>query len=308
MIGPLRIDQAIAPAGLIRSAVAYSLFVASEGLYAIKTGPGWRMKVRGRHRNERMVENVRLVEDVLEPSNLASELATRDGSFFVPAADVAHVVLGCRFDSLPDLRFADGARNYRFQFDEGRIDEVEAFVRVLSSLPESVRPAADDGHDEDPFLLYEGQLIRTVALPSPCWGATPHIALVGGRVFVQYLAPTGVHHGEAMIVYRSTYDEHCDIAYGRTDVLQLCQRLVQAAWGATPWPVVAATREELTEAERAASIGKIDQALMLCVARRKNAEQDLGRGGSAEQLDRQERIHAHEIEQAAFKRALLLLR
>ena len=41
------------------------------------------------------------------------------------------------------------------------------------------------------LLVFEGDEIETVALPSPCWGATPHIALLDGRIFVEYLAPTG---------------------------------------------------------------------------------------------------------------------
>ncbi len=298
MIGPLRIDQAVAPAGLIRSAVAYSLFVSREGLYAITTGPGWRMQVRGRHRSERMVENVRRVEAELDPSNLDRELATRDGSVFVPVADIKHVVLGRRFDQLPDLRFTDGTRNYRFQFDEDRGDEIEEFAQALSSLPELVRPETDDGSDDHPFVLFEGTVTRTVALPSPCWGATPHIALTDGRIFVQYLTPTGVQHGEAMTVYESTYEEHCDIAYGRTELVQLCQRLIQAAWGATPLPVTESPFSELAEADRAASVDKITRALTLCIARHEDAEQ----------LDRLERLREHEVEQAAFERALLLLR
>ena len=307
MIDPLRIDQAITPAGLIRSAAAYSLFVAHDGVYAIKTGPGWRLQFRGgSYRPERMVEGVRRVEAVLDPSDLRGEVATRDGSFFVSAPDVAQVVLGRRFDQLPDLRFADGERTYRFQFDEGRSDEVAAFAQALSALPPSVRPAAANTSNERPVLWFEGNAIRTVALPSPCWGATPHIALIDGRTFVQYLAPTGVHHAEAVVVYQATYDEHCDIVFGRTGELQLCQRLIHEAWGSTPPPVGDPWRTEATAADRTSSIAQLEKALALCITRRELLEQNQG-GGSAEQQDRQERIHRHEVEQATFERALLLL-
>lgn len=308
---PLRIDQAIAPAGWIKSAAAYSLFIARDGVYAIKTGPGWRMQVRGRHRNESMVNDVRQIEAQLDALNLAVELTAREGSFFVPAAGLSDVALSQRFDRLPDLRFSDGARTYRFQFDEGRTDEVQAFVEALAAMAEtdasseSSHPDASYTSSDARWILdFEGTSVTTAPLPSPCWGATPCVALNDGRLFVDYLAPAGAGHREVSIVYRSSDAEHADFVAGRLGLLELCQRLVEAAWGSPTPPTPEGNVLDHTHTHLGTSRRKLQIARDLRRTRLAEAQGDQGRGGSAEQLDRLERIQRLETEQAAFEQAL----
>ena len=234
---PSRIDEAIAPAGFIASAVVYSMFIADHGLYMIRTGPGWRMNYRSLPRNELMAADARRVAAELDPANLATESAARHGSVFIPGTDLCDVELGSRLDGLPDLRFESGTKKYRVQFDDHRHAEVEAFFAVLSAtfIPDSPSETGEVIHvDKRTTLPFEGTAIEVVSLPSPCWGVTPYVAVADERLFVEYLAPTGLRHGEMSIVYRSDDDEQARFAAGELDMLELCQRLGRAVWGSTP--------------------------------------------------------------------------
>ncbi len=221
-----RIDQAIKPAGLVSSAKAYSLFIADQGLYLIATGRGWRMNFRGVSQNELMAEKVRAVEKILNPALLGQEVAAREGSFFIPREDLTSVVLGSRFDGLPDLRFNGNGKKHRFHFNDDRQKDVEAFVSELLSLL-ATESHCDDRH----YISFEGTSIETVALSSPCWGATPHVAAVDGRLFVEHLAPAGSHHSDKFVVYRSSLTEQSSYEVGELDLGELCERLVNDAYG-----------------------------------------------------------------------------
>lgn len=137
-----RIDQAISPAGLIKSAVCFSMFVTEAGLYLIKTGRGWRMNFDLGIGTEAVADNLvtiwsaqrNVVEAQLDVANLAAEVAARKGSTFIPASELSAITLGQRRDGLPDLKFHGGREKYRVQFDNGRQGDVEAFVATLSEL------------------------------------------------------------------------------------------------------------------------------------------------------------------------------
>lgn len=137
-----RIDQAISPAGLIKSSVCFSMFVTDAGLYLIKTGRGWRMNFDLGIGTEAVVDNLvmiwsaqrNVVEAQLDVANLAVEVAARKGSTFIPARELSAITLGQRRNGLPDLKFHDGREKYRVQFDNGREADVEAFVATLSEL------------------------------------------------------------------------------------------------------------------------------------------------------------------------------
>jgi len=79
------------------------------------------------------------------------------------------------------------------------------------------------------MLSCQGTRIETVALPSPCWGATTHIAVSDGRLFVEHLAATRKFHMDMSVVYRSADDEQAGYDAGEFDLSELCERLVSAA-------------------------------------------------------------------------------
>lgn len=80
------------------------------------------------------------------------------------------------------------------------------------------------------MLHYNGSPIETVALPSPCWGATPHVATTDGRLFVRHLAPTGKWHADKGVIYRATDEEQAKYEAGELDLEKLCQQLVFDAY------------------------------------------------------------------------------
>lgn len=322
-----RIDEALAPARLVASAVSYSLFITDDGLYAIRTGAGWRLQVRASYQNRAMAEAASRVAATLDPNNLALEVAAHDGSWFISRTEISNVVVSLPISQLPRLTFADDKRRYRFQFNEGRLKEVEAFGDALSALaivPTPATPAPPTGpatgsggsellpgapstegerNDGAWMLAFDGRSLKTIALPSPCWGATPYVGVVNARLFVRYQAPGANHHVDQSVVYRATDDEHGDFVSGRTALLELCQRLVNAAWGSTPPPTLNGAVSDQVVASRRL----LEKAVALRQARLAEAQRDLGRGGSAEQTDRLERILRAETEQQAFERALSLL-
>ena len=105
----------------------------------------------------------------------------------------------------------------------------------------------------------------------------------------------GVHHGERSVVYQASYEEHCDIVYGRKDLLGLCQRLVQDAWGA---PVQASAKAPAAISDaRASAREALERALALCIARGE-------RGDSIEPPGRPARTNHREVERASFEWAL----
>lgn len=309
----MRIDQATAPAKLIKSAVAYSLFIADGGVYAIKTGPGWRSNVRGRVRNELMVEQARATATALDANDLPGELAARAGSMFIPASDLMEVELSKRFDQLLTLHFTGDESSHRFQFDVERLAEVEAFVAGLARLAvtdASGRPGQSSRRHERSSMSSDPGGVETIALPSPCWGATPHVAVADGRLFIEHLAPIEANRGERLVVYRSTDDEQVRFVSGRLDLLILCQRLMRTAWGitpaATPIDPMAAPVRARVNAERST----LEHALAICAELLKRlqteqgGEHGPGQGGSAEQIARWERILDLEADQTEIERKL----
>lgn len=302
-----RIDRAIGAAGLIKSAVAYSLFIADGGVYAIKTGAGWRLSVRGRHRNEAMVEQAKATAAALDDGNLQHELATRSGSLFIPASELVEVGLSRRLDTTLTLHFTGGGSSRRFQFDVERLGEVEAFIAGLARLavtdpPDT--PAKPKRRSGTSSASTGPSGVETIALPSPCWGATPHVAVADGRLYVEHLAPTGKNHGEQIVVYRSTDEEQVKFVSGRLDLLVLCQRLGRTAWGITP---AAAPIDEFSAPVRARLTSEpstLERALVMSAELIEKCKQEQGRGGSAEQVARLERILDLEADQVEIWRKL----
>ncbi|MFK7918866.1 MAG: hypothetical protein AB8G14_12355 [Ilumatobacter sp.] len=146
--------------------------------------------------------------------------------------------------------------------------------------------------------------VETVALPSPCWGATPHVAVADGRLYVQYLAPIEANQDEKMVVYRSTDREQVAFVAGRLDLLVLCQRLGRTAWGITPAaspvdPTAAPVRARITR-ERTTLQGALDLSEPLLAAL---IHEQVG-GGSAEQIARLERIADLESDRTEIQRRL----
>ena len=134
----MRIDRAIAPPGLIKSAAAYSLFTSDRGLYLIKTGRGWRMKFEPQGKLnqfaankavDRIKRNLTEAEQALNESDPETELRERKGSVFIERSELTEIEL--RTDQLPDLRFRGSGKKYRLEFEQDRTDEVESFVAAL---------------------------------------------------------------------------------------------------------------------------------------------------------------------------------
>ena len=222
-----RIDRAVAPAVPTARPGVYSMFVSDGGLYMVKTGSGWLMDDRTNPHRESMVETIRVIERTLDPTNLAAEAEHRPGSLFVAGPSLQNITLERRFDGALDLCFEDGNGKHQVQFDEKRRDEVDTFVDQMRSLSQPAPP--DHG-----VLLYEGTPIETIALPSPCWGATPHLADADGRLFVEHLAPTGKTHADKRVVYRSNEEEQASYVAGELDLQQFCEGLVFDAYQWSP--------------------------------------------------------------------------
>lgn len=254
-----------------------------------------------------MVADVRRVAATLDLHDLAGELAARPGSMLISMTELANIELSRRFDQSLNLRLTDGSRTHRFQFDHDRRDEVKAFTAALSAASERDVLDAVDSIDHDgkrSRLSFEQNLIETVEMPPPCWGATPHVSVADGRLFVDYIAPTGIGHGEMSVVYRSTDAEQDDFAAGRIDLPELCQRLVRTAWGTKPPARDDGTAGEEIGTQRAAERRKLERSLATCRARLDETRQNLGRGGSAEQTSRLDLERELEIKRVTLERQL----
>ncbi|MCS6901955.1 MAG: hypothetical protein RMJ98_19385 [Myxococcales bacterium] len=136
----MRIDKAVSPPGWIKGAECFSLFCDSRGLFAIKTGRGWRIgyspsgligATLGQAAVDAVVGSIKKsiteVEHNLNPANLDGEVRARKGSVFLPWSEVSEVTVKTRHNGLPELAFKGGSKKYRFQFEQGRDAEVEAF-------------------------------------------------------------------------------------------------------------------------------------------------------------------------------------
>lgn len=136
----MRIDRAISPPGLIKSATAYSLFLTDQGLYMIKTGRGWRRKFEAKgalnqfaadKAVKRVMDTITTAEQELDEHQLDSEVSARKGSVFVAKSDLSEIEL--RMKSLPDLRFKAAGKKYRVEFGQDQGTEVETFVALLKA-------------------------------------------------------------------------------------------------------------------------------------------------------------------------------
>jgi hypothetical protein len=134
----MRIDKAVSPPGWIKSAECFSLFCDPRGLFVIKTGRGWRISYSPGGLEQRVVDAVvgsikksaTEVEQTLNLANLDGEVRARKGSVFVPWNEVSEVVVKTRHHGLPELAFKGGSSKYRFQFEQGRDPELEAFLNA----------------------------------------------------------------------------------------------------------------------------------------------------------------------------------
>ncbi len=136
----MRIDRAIVPPGLIRNGSAYTLFSTDRGLFAIRTGRGWRLsfEARGRLNSyfakravDRIKRDLTRAEQSLNEDDLEAELQRRKGSLFIQRSELTDLEL--RADRLPELRLRASGKQPRFEFEEHRADEVAAFVATLRS-------------------------------------------------------------------------------------------------------------------------------------------------------------------------------
>ena len=139
----MRIDKAVSPPGWIKSAECFSLFCDPRGLFVIKTGRGWRIgyspgglvgATLGQAAVNAVVGSMQQsateVERTLNPANLDGEVRARKGSVFLPWNEVSDVVVKTRHHGLPELAFKGGSSKYRFQFEQGRDPELEAFLNA----------------------------------------------------------------------------------------------------------------------------------------------------------------------------------
>jgi hypothetical protein len=120
---PHRIDKAVIPAGLIRSAKTYSLITDEKGLYIIHTGPAGRhVRTRGPI-NSAVADFVRSSQGkkVAEGEALLStvslnQLATEKGNSFIPRSDIQAVTPGKNIYDESTLEIRTTSKTWKFHF------------------------------------------------------------------------------------------------------------------------------------------------------------------------------------------------
>ena len=118
-----RIDKAVIPAGLIRSAKTYSLVLDDAGLYVIHTGPAGRhVRARGGI-NMAMVDLVRdsQAQKVAEGEKKLSstslvELAKEKGNIFIPRGEITGATVGKNIYEEITLTIDTVNKKWKFHF------------------------------------------------------------------------------------------------------------------------------------------------------------------------------------------------
>jgi len=118
-----RIDKAVIPAGLIRSAKTYSLLVDDNGLYIIHTGPAGRhVKVRGAINNAavdflRSAQGKKVAAGEARINNTSlAELVKEKGNAFIPKADIMEVNPGKNIYEENTLEIKTKNAKWKFHF------------------------------------------------------------------------------------------------------------------------------------------------------------------------------------------------
>ncbi|HAT03439.1 MAG TPA: hypothetical protein DCS29_01515 [Candidatus Magasanikbacteria bacterium] len=118
-----RINGAVIPAGLIRSAKTYSLIADENGLYIFHTGPAGRhVRVTGSINNA-VVDAVRSSQDKkvaqgesrIDATPL-EELLKEKGNVFVPRADIVSVNAGKNIYDEQTLEIVSKDKTWKFHF------------------------------------------------------------------------------------------------------------------------------------------------------------------------------------------------
>lgn len=134
-----RIDKAVIPAGLIRSAKTYSLLADDRGLYIIHTGPAGRhVRTRGAV-NAAVVDFVRSSQgkkvsegearlNAISPEQLAAE----KGNIFIPKDEIKNVNVSKNIYDENVLAFEAHSKKWKFHFFfVENSEEVEQFATAL---------------------------------------------------------------------------------------------------------------------------------------------------------------------------------
>lgn len=136
-----RIDRAISPPGLIASAWAHTLFLSEDTLFVIRTGRGWRINYNPRGALNKMAaqkavafiqKKVAAKETTLAEGNLET-LSQEKGSIALPLSVISDIDVKTNYKGLPSIRFKVSGKKYRYEFEQGRDQEVDEFVAGLSS-------------------------------------------------------------------------------------------------------------------------------------------------------------------------------
>lgn len=136
----LRIDRAVRPQGLIKSARFFSIILNEKGLFLLNVAPAPGMVVRPKNAIDSMAVNYALkrIDKKLEEGEkvLASmpieQFARRKGSFFFPREDVTAAIVDTNYAGLPRITIRATGKKWKLLIPEGLESVAENVIAELT--------------------------------------------------------------------------------------------------------------------------------------------------------------------------------